>query len=330
MIGVFVLKDNKGSIIVFSLILGSVIMTLATYLLYSSSLDNQIINTSINNIQASYIAEDKINLYFGDKKYCDDLIYNLKYYIKYNKLCNHMYKNKSIFNKNNLEIFREDGILKGSIKANSCYGNVNKTAVCIFNIINPIYNVSSPILLSSKVDNSEFFNDLTLTDFENKIEIIEVKNYDRVNLYLTNKSTNKIIIKFYRYGQDNPSKVKYLTKNQLFLVIKNDEMNNCSLSIFSEDNKLDNTLMGIIYVQGDLNLYHNITFNGIIGVSGGNLNVYSEEKPVVRGLLILDEYEEDKIEEKINLILDKFLIEYYGIFLPDFIKPEVYVIKQKE
>lgn len=338
------MKNRRGYILVFSLIIGSIIMFLAIYLLYSSTLDNQIINTCIKNIQASYNAEDKINLCFGYKKYFDDdLIPRLKHYIKYKRFSNHINKNKIVLDKKDLEtwdslnildleIFRENGILKGSIKANSCYQNVNKTAIAVFNVINPIYNVSSPIISSSKIDDSEFFNDfsdLTLSDFENKAEIIEVKNYDMVNLYVTDKSTNKVKIEFYRYGQDKPSQIKYLTKNEMFLVIKNDDVNNCSLSIFQEGNELDKMLMGIIYVQGDLNFYDNINFNGIIGVDGGKLNVYSEAKPKINGLLILNECkEEDSIEEKITLTKDRFFLEYYGIFLPNFIKPEIYVIKQ--
>ena len=342
----FILPNDKGFVIVLALIVACVIMSLATYLLFCSSLDNQIINTSIKSSQASYEVENKINLCLYNSKYLnEELIPRLKYYMRHKNFKGYSNKNKIILDKNDLlpddtmntlylDLFKEEGVLKGSIEADASYRNTSKSAIGIFNVINPIYNVKSPILSNKGVDDenidNELFNDFTLTDFEDKEEIIEVNNYDSVKLYLTNTNTNKVIIEFYRYGQDIPSQIKYLTKNELFLVIKNDKEHNCQLSIFSEGNNSDNILSGIIYVQGDLNIYDNMTFNGIIGLDSGKLNVYSEEKPNIKGLMILNECgAENIIEEKLNLVLDNRFIEDYGVFLPNFIKPELYLIKEK-
>ena len=272
-------------------------MTLSTYLVFSSSLNNQIINTSIKNLQAFYRSEDKLNLCFNKHEYYEeDLIPRLKHFIRYNKFSNHPNKDEILLDERDLEegdsintlhldVFRENGILKGSIRSESTYENINKNVFGLFNIINPIYYVNPPILSKNRVDNeiffNELFNDFTLIDFEDKAEIIEVKNYDRIELYLTNKFTNKVRIEFFRYGQNTPVQTKHLSKTEVFLVIKNDDNSSCQLSVYSEGDKSDNKMKGILYVQGDLNLYDNIEFNGIIVIDGGKLNVYSDRKSVV-------------------------------------------------
>lgn len=340
------MHNNKGFVIVLLLITFSIIMTLSTYLVFSSSLNNQIINTSIKNLQAFYRSEDKLNLCFNKHEYYEeDLIPRLKHFIRYNKFSNHPNKDEILLDERDLEegdsintlhldVFRENGILKGSIRSESTYENINKNVFGIFNIINPIYYVNPPILSKNRIDNeiffNELFNDFTLIDFEDKAEIIEVKNYDRIELYLTNKFTNKVRIEFFRYGQNTPVQTKHLSKTEVFLVIKNDDNSSCQLSVYSEGDKSDNKMKGILYVQGDLNLYDNIEFNGIIVIDGGKLNVYSEEKPNVHGLMILNNFEEEElIEDKINLSQYIFYIESYGIYLPNFIKPDLYLIKEK-
>lgn len=346
LIEVLLLHNNKGFVMVLILIVSSIIMTLATYLIFTSSLNNQIINTSINNLQVTYRTEDKINICFNMHEYYeDDLIPRLKHFIRYSKFSNHPNKNIIYLKEKDLEegdhintlsldVFRENGILKGSLESESMYENLSKKSYGVFNIINPIYYENPPILSKNRFDNEvffdELFNDFKLIDFDDKIEIIEVEDYDRIELYITNKFTNKVRIDYYRYGQDTPIKTKHLSKTEIFLVIKID--GNCSshLSIHSEGDKSDNTLKGIIYIQGDLNLYDNINFNGIIVIDGGKLNVYSREKPNVNGLMIVNNFEgEDLIREKINLKQDIFYIESYGIFLPNFVKPDLYIIKDK-
>ena len=133
LIEVLLLHNNKGFVMVLILIVSSIIMTLATYLIFTSSLNNQIINTSINNLQVTYRTEDKINICFNMHEYYeDDLIPRLKHFIRYSKFSNHPNKNIIYLKEKDLEegdhintlsldVFRENGILKGSLESESMY-----------------------------------------------------------------------------------------------------------------------------------------------------------------------------------------------------------------
>lgn len=336
------MQDNKGYILPLSLIICSIIIINGVYLQLSANLNNQIINTNINKTKSFYNAEDKINIYFNKSKYIeDDLIPRLKHYMIYKRFTNYPTGNTIVLDENDLDpsdnensmtltMFKENEELKGSIESKSCYASVVKEVQGIFDVINPMYNVDSAILSSTNVDNeykeefNKIFKEFSLNDCGR--DVINIDNYDVVKIILTGKITNKILIEFYRYDQDEPSKIMHLTKDELFLDARGNNKSKCQVYI---EGPSKTKLNGIIFVKGDLTFNSNIIYNGIIVIDGGSLNVCSQEKPSINGLLITNSNEVDSIKDKVIINRDTTSINSYGIYLPNYIKPELYLIKEK-
>lgn len=336
------MHDNKGYILPLSLIICSIIIINGIYLQFSANLNNQIINTNINKTKSFYNAEDKINIYFNKSKYVEeDLIPRLKHYMICNTLEDYPTGNTVVLDEKDLEpddnensmtlnMFKEKGVLKGSIESKSCYNGIVKVVQGIFNVINPMYNVDSAILSSTNVDNeykeefNKIFEEFSLNDCSR--DVIYIDNYDVVKIILTGKITNKVKIEFYRYNQDEPSKIMYLTKDELFLDARCDNKSKCQVYI---EGPSKSKLNGIIFAKGDLTFYSNIIYNGIIVMDGGRLNVCSQGKPSINGLLITNSNEEDSFKDEITINRDSKIINSYGMYLPNYIKPELYLIKEK-
>ena len=338
------MTKNDGSIIILAVLIWSFVLIVANFFMYSVYLDSRIVSTSLKSTQASYRAEDKIHICFNeDKYYREELVPILKYYVKYG------YKRKIIDDKKIVlsdisfspedtnyvkvaNIHRENGVLKGEIVSEGIYDSIEKTATGMFNIINPKYMTNRPIISKNNVEDEEFFKDIfddfKLYDFEDKIQCIESSNFDKVNICILGEG--KIRIDYYRYEKDTPVHQDFLDKNEVFIIANNPSENKCQLSIVAED-KFDNgDLNGIIYVKGDLNIFDAIAFNGIILIDDGELEVFSEDKPEINGLVILNNYRgnEKSIESQTRLEYKVDVIEKYGIYLSKFVEPEIYAIKE--
>ena len=91
------MDNDKGSILILSIIIGAIMFLLSNFLLYAIHLDNQIVTSSVNNTQSYYLAEDKIYLCFDEgSTYYDELISILKHYLKYKGFSNPPNKNTII------------------------------------------------------------------------------------------------------------------------------------------------------------------------------------------------------------------------------------------
>lgn len=338
------MTKNDGSIIILAVLIWSFVMIVANFFLYSVYLDSLIVSTSLKSTQSSYRAEDKIYICFNeDKYYREELIPMLKYYIKYGHEGNIGDKGK-IFLKDIsfssgdtnyvkvTNIHRENGILKGEIVSTGIYDSIEKTATGMFNIINFKYINNGSIISKNNVEDEEFFKDIfddfKLYDFENKIQCIESSNFDKVNICILGEG--KIRIDYYRYEKDIPVHQDFLDKNEVFIIVNKPDGDKCQISIINE-NKFDNgDLNGIIYVKGDLNIFDAIAFNGIILIDDGELEVFSEDKPEINGLVILNNYRgnEKSIENQTSLEYKLGIVEKYGVYLSNFVEPEIYAIKE--
>ena len=189
------MHDNKGYILPLSLIICSIIIINGIYLQFSANLNNQIINTNINKTKSFYNAEDKINIYFNKSKYVEeDLIPRLKHYMICNTLEDYPTGNTVVLDEKDLEpddnensmtlnMFKEKGVLKGSIESKSCYNGIVKVVQGIFNVINPMYNVDSAILSSTNVDNeykeefNKIFEEFSLNDCSRDVIYIDKRGF---------------------------------------------------------------------------------------------------------------------------------------------------------
>ena len=348
------MDNDKGSILILSIIIGAIMFLLSNFLLYAIHLDNQIVTSSVNNTQSYYLAEDKIYLCFDEgSTYYDELISILKHYLKYKGFSNPPNKNTIIIDKEDLNLedtkrkvktdtFIKDNILNGCIGAESDYKSIDKKVCGIFTVINPLYNMGEPIVSKNidgefeKEDIEEFinqiFNGFKLESFEDDIEIIDVDSFHRVDIYINDDKTENMRIDFFKYEDEiKPIEKKYLSKDEIFLILKNKKDSKSEVNIYGNEKKVINTFKGIIYVDGNLNLYNKVQFNGIIAINSGKLNVCSKiGKPNIKGMFIVNNYMEDEklIEEKVNLEYRQEMVDRFGIYLPEYVKPKLYIVRE--
>lgn len=350
--GVIILDSNKGSIVILSIIVGAIMFLLSSFLLYSIYLNHQIVNSSIDHLQSYYLAEDKIYLCFDEgSSYYDELILGLKHYLKYKQFGNSPDKriiivddedlnSKDTRDEIKLDMFVKNNILHGGILAQSDYNSINKRVYGVFTVINPFYSTGKPILSKNTLEDLEdgsidefmnqIFNDFKLETFENDIQIIEVNSFQKIDIYFYDEKTKKIRLDFFRYKDENIAvDRKYLSTDEIYLISK-DKMKNSEINIYANDVRITDHLKGVIYVDGDLNLYNNLNFNGIIAINSGEVNVYSTDKPKIKGMFILNDYKDDEetIEEKIDLEYRQVVIDRFGLYIPGYIKPNLYLVKE--
>ena len=257
--GGITLDSNKGSIVILSIIVGAIMFLLSSFLLYSIYLDHQIVNSSIDHVQSYYLAEDKIYLCFDEESsYYDELILGLKHYLKYKQFGNSPDRNiitideedlnpKDTKNEIRLDTFMKDNILNGGILAQSDYNAINKRVYGVFTFINPFYSTGKPILSKNTVEDLEgvsidefmrqLFNDFKLETFENDIEIIEVNDFQKIDIYFYDEKTRKIRLDFFRDKDEEVSvDKKYLSMDEIYLISK-DKMKKSEINIYANEDR---------------------------------------------------------------------------------------------
>lgn len=346
--------DNKGSILILSIIVGSIMFLLSTFFLYFIYLDKQIVNSSINNTQSYYLAEDKIYICFDEESdYYKKLILRLKHYLKYKYFENSAKKNLIILDQRDLnsedtkdimrlEMFKKEGVLNGGLMSESDYKSIDKMVCGIFTVINPFYSMNTSILSKKTGKNfkdkksieefmEDLFSDFRLDDFEEKSEIININDYRKVNIHLNDRKANRIRVDLFRHiYEQEPTDKLYLSKEEMLLISKGQGKQESEINIYADEKRNWDRLKGVIYVDGDLNLYGKVIFNGIIVINSGKLNVYSDDKPEVNGMFILNGYKENEklIKEKVKLKYDQVVVDRFGVYLPNYVQPELYLIKE--
>lgn len=340
--------NNKGFMSLIAIFVTTIVLIIAVTIIELSHMNALATNASINGKQAFYLAEGKIHLcMYKNEYYKNEVIPRLRHYMLHGNLkeykegnvinINQKYlNNEDSGNKVNIEFFKEDKRLKAKLIASSKYREIYQKVVGVFYMINKYYEMRFPILSLSKLPVEEsgdfqlFCNELTeniKTDNNIKdMTSIEGSDYEKVIIKQNIKFKNYIASIFKKRRFQSSKKVSIINNN-LYLILRQHKNLKPKLEIKGLDFK--EPLNGIIYVQGDIVLYDNVKFCGIIIIEDGSVLVKGEAKPIVDGLIILKNYKGDV--KLLDSLIDKRYSEEhiykYGPLLPNFIKPELYLIK---
>lgn len=332
--------NDKGYIVIPIIVIGAILM-ITTLVIFQSHMNRLIVNAAIDTSQAFFSAEDKIQLSMYLDKYLEnEIVPRLKHYLEYESLENYARGNTIILdredindedknNKVDIDIYQEGEGIKAELETFSRYRGIKKTVTGVFNIIDPFYEMGLPILPTETLskeglsDYQKFYKNLSKNikaqDNVDGITSIEEEGIEKVILEYNEKlGTN--IAKFFTTAQSIPSKERFIT-DDIFLILRQKKMLNPKL-------ELKNSIEGIVYVEGDVVLYDDVNFHGIMVVKDGKISVKGE-RASIDGLLILDSYTDDikTFERFIDINYDKNLIYKYGLFLPGFINPRLIQIK---
>lgn len=331
------MKKRKGFISIIALIVVTVSFILVFDMIYINRQQGQMMNSRANNIQSYYLSEGKILMSLYEDKYYNHQLYPdlLDVFRKHN------FASKSkqvIIDKSDLE--DEDSISDVKlnfqdvenrkelvIKAQSDYKGFKSSVKSRATLVNELFELKESILAMDIIEEKYKYDlENLLFNIEENIKIrdidksellytSEISNFNKITLKKMDKFTYKVICT--RDAMGYPY-VESFDKREVFIVIRNSGDN--KLTFLIDTSEISSSLSGIIYVEGDLEISGEFTFNGIIIVKEGKIRINSEVKPKVNGMMIL--YDDENIaivNDEINLQYYNFTVYKYGSFIPGFL-----------
>ncbi len=337
------MNEKNGFISIIVLLVMSIIVIYAFYLLSTLEIDYLMVNATLNSIQAYYASESKVYLLLNkDDYYNDQLLPIIKRYIKYGWIGSG-YDTKFIIDKEDLIDGDNKNIIKFDfpvgndrrileLTVDSNIKNINKRLIAELYIINEIFEMGLPIITYNTLNQDkrdEFINyieylekEIDISELDDGVEGILIEDYDKINI---SRNENSLQIEYYRNDLVDPIYEEMILRDEIFLLVKNRRHNNVNVNI---ENSYDKVYMeGIMYVEGDFNIYEDFDFKGIIIVKG-RLVIYPEADVNINGIILTGT--DIKIlgdQDQLVVNYDFSEIKKYGIYLPRFIDIKVNKIK---
>lgn len=340
--------NTKGFVTIISLLVMVIILISTLLLIHTSNLEYLVVNSTINNVQSYYMVEGKIDLLlYNEKYYYNEIFPRIETYIKYNRL-SPFYNRKILLDREDLlegdnnivtiDFFNDNGKMIMELEASDKYRGISNKLISKITILNEFFEMALPIISKDYITEDKISDYERYTDYlQREIKIpatnsdiigVEAINYEEI--VLKKDLNNRISIEHYRNNIENPIKKEIITNNRLFLLVKNNSLVPTTLSIKSEDNLEKITIEGVLYIEGDLEIYCNIDFSGVLIVNKGKFYIDPSVEAKFQGeVFLIDSIEEIEYNDKIHISYSLRDIRKYGIYLPKFIDPKVQLIKVK-
>lgn len=341
------MNKNEGFVSIFSLIVMGIILISSLFLLNISKLEYLITNSNRDSIQSYYGAESKVYLILGEKRYYDELLPQIKKYLKFESSINEHYYGILI---DKADLIEEDKINKVDIKfsnennrrilefktKSSCNGIISQI-ISKATIINDFYELGIPIVSENTISIDEINNykeyidliqkNIKISNENSDIMEIDATGYENVNII--KGADGKIHIELFRNNILEPIKKYSLKDEHIFFIAKNTNKDPINIFIESENGVDSIFLEGVFYIEGNLKIHNNTEFQGILIINKGNLFIEPLIDFKVKGLVLLKDYVGEKIEEQHNIEVNynEKIIKQNGLEIPGFIDTKIYLIK---
>ncbi|MCF6464236.1 hypothetical protein [Clostridium sp. Cult1] len=337
--------NDKGYITIIALFIMTIIFISALFLIYTSSMEYLIVNSSHKNIQAFYLAEGKIHTVLKKEEYYyEQLMPRMETYIKYGRLGKSFNKKITIDNKDlfeddnnnivNIDFAEENHRRVIEMKTHSTYSGITQKVIAKMTMINDIFEWRIPIVSSEYIlqDRVREFQDymsylkeeIRLPNLPSGIMEVETINYEHIRI--VKDSSQKTIIEFFRNNMVEPVKKEVLKDEDVFMLLKNNYVIP-TLSIESDKNSNKMVLNGVLYIEGDLIIHSDLEFHGILILDNSEIYIDPSSRVNIEGIILLNNYNGIPLEEMIQIDYNFDIIRKYGIYLPKFIDPKIQVIK---
>lgn len=341
------MDKNRGFVSIFSLIIMGIILCSSLFLLNISKLEYLITNSNKNNIQSYYGAESKIYLTLKEEKYYNELLPQIKKYLKFkNPLKEHNYQiiideedliEGDKIDKVNINFLKENNRRILEFKTKSSYNKIISNIVSKVTIVNEFYELGIPIISEDTISIDKI-NDyrkhidligknIKISNEDSGIMEVDATGYENINII--KGLDNKIHIELFRNNIVEPIK-KYSLKNEnIFLIAKNKSIDPINIFIKSENDIDDIFLEGVFYIEGDLRIYNDTEFQGVLIINNGNIILEPFIKFKVEGLTLLKDYIGENIENQDNIYINynEKIVKQKGVEIPGFIDTKIQLIK---
>lgn len=336
------MKKDEGFLTIIALLVTTLVVILTLYLLSTSEFNRLIINATEKSIQAYYSAESKLYLLLNkDEYYYGQLMPRVERFIKYGRISPN-YDPRITLSKNDLidgdngNVIRLNFIAKNDrqcleLSIDSNKDKITKSILVELFLVNELFEMKLPIISHNTLDDNKieeftsYMNYLQekidFSKLDDEITGIYVSDYDEINVI---PQGNSLLIQYFRNEQANPVTEEIIVDHQIFLCLKNNEADEINLNL---GNGLDNiSIQGIIYVEGDLNIYGNVRFSGIIIVNG-KIVIHPDADVNVNGIILVNKGIENNGNNQFIVNYDFLPIKRYGVYLPKFVDIKVNKIK---
>lgn len=338
------MKNNNGMISVYALITMSVVISVVVFIVYSYSMEFQLVSSSQKNIQTNYISDSKIKLVLNDDEYYNDqLLPRIKRYIQYGWITTNLritLDEKDLAEEDPYNIvytyFSEDkltGEITLELNTSALYKQIKKDISAKYTLINEFFGKRIPIVSPNTLDDKEIeeFNKY-LEDIRDKIilppsdEMFGVSAIGYEEVEITKESDHKTIIQLFRNNIQDPVKSVHLISEEVFLISANNDM--IPNVHIRNENKLDTlNLSGILFIDGNLIVCDDFDFSGIL-IINGEMIIQLDTAVNINGIVLTNNIKEEYLQNgKLNVTYDFYSFRKYGVYLPKFIDLRESIIK---
>lgn len=342
------MKKKRGYISIIALIIMSVLMIMGLYLGYIAKLQFSILASTKNNIQSYYMSEGKIYFSLYEEKYYKDQLCpileetfrNKKFNLSSNTIVldNKDLEKDDIANKVEVSFRDKDKRKELVLTTNSNHYGIETKVIGSGTIVNELFEIEKSILDQSSINYQygnkleklllKLYNEISINNCNKPENIYGIELFSFDNVYISKKDNSIFEMSSFRDTMINPY-VERFDKKEIFVVLKSQEERYVKFHI-GEPNSIyeDIELSGIIYVEGDIIISSNLNFNGIIIVMDGEIIIDIEDKPTIKGIVIINnKNNNDHINQNINIVYNRDYVYQYGTFLPGFIDIKLDLIK---
>lgn len=332
---------NGGFISIIALIVLSVCISMAMYILYIVGLENFILISSKKDIQSFYNSESKIFTCIYDEKYFkNQLMPNLVEEFRAREFTN---KKKIKIDKSDLEDgdkeanvtmeFKDiDGRRYMTLQASSLVNGLMTKLSSRATVVNYLFELKRPILHRNSMEDKYIEQFQSLEDKiredisteniikHNGLYDFESKDYTSISL-----SAEKISCK---RDSMTGSYIEPINREEIVIIGRKCHGENIQLNIVEAENSKKKNLSGLIYIDGNINICTDLDFSGIIVVNEGEVVIESGSSLNVSGMIIyLNNDREIEEQDNLYVIYNGPVVYKYGPYLPGFLDIKIDLIK---
>ena len=342
------MRKRDGFISVIALIIMSILLLMVLYLGYTSQLEYLILNSSTSKTKGYYQSEGKLYLSLYDEIYYNNQLYlNIIDYFRNDGTSSR--PKAVIIDDSDLEYGDSENIVelkyfeKGKRKmmdmtAESINDGIASKLTSSSTLVHEIFESGYSILSHETVDEKhrEELGEILL-QINEEINVdncyrpeslfgVDLNQYN--NIVFKKSGKNNYELSCERDTMDKPYVVGYSGEEAIIIARKPENM---ELDFYIGEPDISTgaiDLSGILYVNGNIIISEKIHIRGILIVENGEIIMKTNERAKISGLLIMNNMENyDDFIEKTDIIQEKRFTYRYGTYLPGFLDPKAYLMK---
>lgn len=339
------MKGRKGFISMLLLIIMCLCLIMAMYILFIVRYETLILSSSKRSSQSFYNSESKILMCIYQENYYENQTIPILQNAYRSRQFGDAVKRQILIDVEDLSpgdieskvrlTFRDKEDRKLiRLNCESYEKGLVSEITAIGTVVNELFEIRKPIIDIQNIE-AEYANaaQSLIREIEDNIRVEDANKPDDVYGFET-KDYSKIILTPDKLTCTRSTMIndyiEGINKKLVFIVGKKHQGENIDFTLKKSELKDVKTLSGLIYVEGDINVTTDFTFNGIIIVNRGKIKVDQASSFTVNGMIIYCNNDEMiETQENLTVLYSSGQVQRYGNYLPGFFQININTIKSK-